>query len=133
MPRKPKMSSRQQGYYGPSDADLDKGALGCLACFALPVLIAVGCGLAALMGCTPAPDAPGPATGNAVLLDTSDAPAMHALGLPTRADMMAYAACGRWGWGESIDGTYAVHAYEAVPGSDDAWLALYGLEPADRG
>lgn len=86
------MSGRELGYYGPSDSDLSAGCFALLlAVVGIPLIVALlvfafqdegaGCG---------APRA-GPAFDSAVSdvpINSGDERAMHAVGLPTRLDVL---------------------------------------------
>ena len=123
------MGAREEGYYGPSHADLGYGAAMLLALGAVGLIL-----LATLCAMSFGDEAEASNAGEAsirtdIAIDVTDQWAMHGAGLPTKADVLAWHMYGRWGFYRAVDGTQEVHIFHDLPGGAWVWDALYGLDP----
>ena len=124
------MVGRDEGYYGPSEADVGCGGLVVAAFLVVGVVLVAALCFMSLHDGGEAVDAAAddaPATGLAI--DVTDQWAMHDAGLPTKADVLAWHMYGRWGFYKAVDGVQEVHIWEDLPGGALVWDALYGLDP----
>ena len=116
------MSGRGAGYYGPSDADVGIGCVTVLLIvLGIPLMLAVlllsfQSGPVEGAGSEPASEFATPASD--VPINAGDERAMHAVGLPTRADVLEWHETGHWGYGRFEDGEYVVRTFDELP--DDA-------------
>ena len=113
------MSGRDVGYYRPSDADVGIGCTAVLAvALGIPLLIALA--VLALQGEGPAPDPTQSAdaafagTVGDVPINAGDERAMHAVGLPTKQDVLEWHETGRWGYGRYEGGEYVVRSFDEL-------------------
>ena len=129
------MSGREVGYYGPSDDDLGKGCIIALvAALGIPLIVALFAfslqGEAQKQNPSRAVDA----FVDSVLdvpINAGDERAMHAAGLPTKADGLEWHETGRWGYGRYEDGEYVVRTFDELPDGAAVWDEIYGLDNAD--
>jgi len=135
------MSGRDEGYYGPSAADLGKGCLLPAFCIVGVILVAALCVMSFHEADSPA-DAAAVSKADAgaseddakrtdIAIDVTDAWAMHDAGLPTKADILSWHMYGRWGFARMEDGVHTVHIWEDLPGEAWVWDVLYGLDNAN--
>ena len=130
------MSGRDVGYYGPSDYDVGVGCVTVLiAALGIPLLVALA--VFAFQGDGSAPDpersadvAFAGAVGD-VPINAGDERAMHAVGLPTKADVLGWHGTGRWGYGRFEGGEYVVRTFDELPDGAEVWDDIYGLDNAD--
>lgn len=129
------MSGRDAGYHGPSDADVGIGCMTVLvAVLGIPLTLAIL--LMSFQGepvesadsetssrfAAPASDVP---------INAGDERAMHAVGLPTKADVLEWHETGHWGYGRYEDGEYVVRTFDELPDGAAVWDGIYGLDNAD--
>lgn len=86
-------------------------AIACIVAIAL---------IAPLAGCTE--EAQSPTT---LVLDTGDAKAMHAYGLPSESDVLHWHVFGEWGYKDCDDN---IRMYAQLPGEAWRWDSLYGIK-----
>ena len=123
------MSGREEGYYGPSEADLGCWALALIAFLVVGVvMVAVLCFMLVHDGIDGAGASEESVT-TGLAVDVTDQWAMHDVGLPTKADVLAWHVYGRWAFYEVVDGAQEVHIFHDLPGEPWVWDALYGLDP----
>jgi hypothetical protein len=129
------MSGRGAGYYGPSDADV---GIGCAT--VLVIVLGIPLMLAVLLLSFQSGPVEGSASGSAsefagavsdVPINAGDERAMHAVGLPTRADVLEWHETGHWGYGRFEDGEYVVRTFDELPDGAEVWDEVYGLDNAD--
>lgn len=129
------MSGREFGYYGPSDADV---GIGCISVLIMVLGIPLALALLVLsfqgepVDCAPAQSASefsGPV--NDTPINAGDERAMHAVGLPTKADILEWHETGRWGYGQYENGEYVVRTFTELPDGAELWDDIYGLDNAD--
>ena len=129
------MGGREFGYYGPSDADVGAGCVSVL-------VVALGIPLALALLVFALQDEPvdnsssrsAPEFANTVSdvpINAGDERAMHAVGLPTKADVLEWHETGRWGYGRYEDGEYVVRTFTELPDGTEVWDGIYGLDNAD--
>lgn len=129
------MSGRESGYYGPSDADVGVGCMAVLiAVLGIPLAIAL---LALSFGGEPAENA-GHGAAPEFVVSVNDAPinagderAMHAVGLPTKRDVLEWHETGSWGYGRYEGGEWVVRTFDELPDGAAVWDDIYGLDNAD--
>ena len=129
------MGGREFGYYGPSDADV---GFGCISVLVIVLGIPLALALLVLsfqgepVGCTATQSASefsNPV--NDTPINAGDERAMHAVGLPTKADVLEWHETGRWGYGRYEDGEYVVRTFTELPDGAELWDGIYGLDNAD--
>ena len=129
------MGGREFGYYGPSDADV---GIGCISVLVMVLGIPLALALLVLsfqgepVDCAPARSASefsGPV--NDTPINAGNERAMHAVGLPTKADVLEWHETGRWGYGRYEDGEYVVRTFDELPKGAAFWDGVYGLDSAD--
>lgn len=126
------MAGRDEGNYGPSEADVGCGGLVVPAFLAVGVvLVAALCLMSLHDGCEAVDAAADDAPAAGLAIDVTNQWAMHDAGLPTKADVLAWHMYGRWGFYKVVDGVQEVHIWEDLPGGAPVWDALYGLDPAN--
>lgn len=125
------MPGRDEGYYGPSEADADCGGLVVAAFLVVGVVLVAALCFMSLHGGEDAETAADDAPAAGLAIDVTDQWAMHDAGLPTKADVLAWHMYGRWGFYKVVDGVQEVHIWEDLPGGALVWDALYGLDPAN--
>ena len=129
------MGGREFGYYGPSDSDV---SIGCFS--VLVVVLGIPLALALLVfalqdgpsDCESRPSATefsNPV--NDTPINAGDERAMHAVGLPTKQDVLGWHETGRWGYGRYEDGEYVVRTFDELPDGAEVWDEIYGLDNAD--
>ncbi|MBQ9059378.1 MAG: hypothetical protein IJ125_09365 [Atopobiaceae bacterium] len=125
------MAGRDEGYYGPSEADVGCGGLVVAAFLAVGVVLVAALCLMSLHDGGDAETAADDAPATGLAIDVTDQWAMHGAGLPTKADVLAWHMYGRWGFYKVVDGVQEVHIWEDLPGGALVWDALCGLDPAN--
>ena len=130
------MSGREVGYYGPSDHDIGIGCATVLTAV-LGILLLVALAFIAFQGDAQKPevtrtaDCPFSAGVSDVPINAGDERAMHAAGLPTKADVLGWHETGRWGYGRFEGGEYVVRTFDELPDGAAFWDGVYGLDNAD--
>ena len=129
------MSGRATGYYGPSDADVGIGCMTVLiAVLGIPLMFALL--ILSLQG-EPAestvsePTSEFASTVNDAPINAGDERAMHAVGLPTKRDVLEWHETGHWGYGRYEDGKWVVRTFDELPDGAVVWDGIYGLDNAD--
>lgn len=123
------MSGREEGYYGPSSSDLGCGALFVIVALVLGVLLVVVLCLTSLgdtWSSEVAETNAGVQARTDLAIDVTDQWAMHDARLPTKADVLAWRMCGRWGFCKVANGMQEVHIWRDLPGEALIRDALYG-------
>lgn len=130
------MSGREVGYYGPSDYDVGIGCVSVLViALGIPLIIALV--VFAFQGEAPAPEPARPAEASFadavsdVPVNAGDERAMHAVGLPTKRDVLEWHETGRWGYGRFEGGEWVVRTFDELPDGAGVWDEIYGLDNAD--
>ena len=127
------MGGREFGYYGPSDADVGVGCVSALViAIGVPLVLALllfqgegidrGVSRSTPEFASPVSDVP---------INAGDERAMHAAGLPTKADVLEWHETGRWGYGRYEDSEYVVRTFTELPDGAEVWDEIYGLDNAD--
>lgn len=113
------MSGREVGYYGPSDYDVGIGCMTVLiAVLGIPLMLAL---LTLSLQGEPAESTVSEAASefegavNDVPINAGDERAMHAVGLPTKRDVLEWHETGRWGYGRFEDGEWVVRTFDSCP------------------
>ena len=123
------------GYYGLSDYDVGIGCTTILAvALGIPLLVALAVFAFQGEASSPDPSRPSEAFAGAVgdvPIDAGDERAMHAVGLPTKQDVLEWHETGRWGYGRYEGGEYVVRTFDALPDGAAFWDGVYGLDNAD--
>lgn len=130
------MSGRESGYYGPSDTDVGVGCMAVLiAVLGIPLAIALVA--FAFQGEALAPE-PTRAADTEFCADACDVPinagderAMHAVGLPTKRDVLEWRETGSWGYGRCEGSEWVVRTFDELPDGAAVWDGIYGLDNAD--
>ena len=129
------MSGREMGYYGPSERDVGVGCATVLvAVLGIPLIVALV--VFAFQGEASQPGPPNvdeefASSVGDVPINAGDERAMHAAGLPTRADVLEWHETGRWGYGRFEGGEYVVRTFDELPDGAAVWDEIYGLDNAD--
>ncbi|MBQ9002617.1 MAG: hypothetical protein IJ087_12265 [Eggerthellaceae bacterium] len=129
------MSGRDEGYYGPSDYDVGVGCVSALiAVLGIPLLIALV--ILAFQGDASQhePSCQSESFAGSVSdipINAGDERAMHAVGLPTKADVLEWHETGRWGYGRFEGDEWVVRAFDELPDGAAFWDGVYGLDNAD--
>ena len=129
------MGGREFGYYGPSDSDV---GVGCVS--VLMIVLGIPLALALLLfsfqgepvdsaSSRPSSEFADPV--NDTPINAGDERAMHAAGLPTKADVLGWHETGRWGYGRYEGGEYVVRTFDELPEGAAFWDGVYGLDNAD--
>ena len=129
------MNGREVGYYGPSDRDVGVGCVTILiVVLGIPLMVALL--VLSFQGEPVEGAAYEPPSGFSgpvgdVPINAGDERAMHAVGLPTRADVLEWHETGRWGYGRFEGGEYVVRTFDELPKGAAFWDGVYGLDSAD--
>ena len=129
------MGGREFGYYGPSDADV---GIGCVSVLVIVLSIPLALALLVLSfqgepvdSASPRPSSEFAGPVSDVPINAGDERAMHAVGLPTKADVLEWHETGRWGYGRYEGGEYVVRTFYELPEGAVFWDGVYGLDNAD--
>ena len=130
------MSGRDVGYCGPSDYDVGVGCVTVVvAALGIPLVIALT--VLAVQGEAQVPETARLADAQ-FSADVSDVPinagnerAMHAVGLPTKNDVLEWHETGRWSYGRYEGGEYVVRTFDELPDGAEVWDEIYGLDNAE--
>ena len=129
------MGGREFGYYGPSDSDVGIGCVSVLV-IALGIPLALALLLFSFQGegvdydaSRSAPEFAGDVSD--IPINAGDEQAMHAVGLPTKRDVLEWHETGHWGYGRYEGGEYVVRTFDELPDGAEVWDDIYGLDNAD--
>ena len=129
------MGGREFGYYGPSDSDV---GVGCASILVIVLGVPLALALLVLSFQGEPVDSASARSSSEFASPVSDVPinagderAMHAVGLPAKADVLEWHETGRWGYGRYEGGEYVVRTFDELPEGAAFWDDVYGLDNAD--